>query len=102
MKTMDQIYSERIEEILESFNFEKVHAYMTLVKWTWGGDKPPSIAELKATARSLLGLAVTSEYDNSSISTGGFVATRDIWKRGTPTIQLMFYVDCTSRSCYQD
>lgn len=63
-----------IDEILDWFDFEKVHRVMTALDWEWhhtGGV--PSIADMRHTARSLLQYIVDSK-DTVSVGTGGFTA----------------------------
>lgn len=64
-------------EILESFNFAKVHAYMELTNWHWGNGEVPSTSEL---ARGLWELMenTVENYEQSPSEdhysmTGGFV-----------------------------
>ena len=63
-----------IDEILDEFDFEKVHRVMQALNWKWHGSPDvPSIADLRRTARSLLKQVV--EVPNlSRTATGGFVA----------------------------
>ncbi len=52
---MKKDYSDAIDEVIDGFNFEQVHAYMQLVGWVYH-DHPgtPSILRLKANAHRLL------------------------------------------------
>lgn len=64
-----------IDEVIDKFNFEKVHIAMTAVDWQWQstdntGYAVPSIAKLKATARYLLRESIKSKV----IGTGGLEA----------------------------
>lgn len=47
-----------IEDIIDNFEFENVHKYMTLIDWTWyqsdGSYKTPTIPEMKEAVRCLL------------------------------------------------
>lgn len=63
-----------IDEILDEFDFEKVHHAMLALNWKWHStDGVPAIADLRRTARSLLKQVV--EVPNlSRVATGGFVA----------------------------
>jgi len=62
-----------IDEILDEFDFEKVHKVMTALDWEWySTDGVPSIAELRREARRLLKDLVNGRHQ--SISTGGFTA----------------------------
>ena len=63
-----------IYEILDEFDFEKVHRVMVALDWQWSGtDGVPSIGDLRRQARSLLQQVVDSK-DTHSIGTGGFTA----------------------------
>jgi hypothetical protein len=65
-----------VEHIMETFDFEKVHAYMTLTKHTWRGeDKSPTVEQLKSTALYVLHQVADSDIPTSS-GTGGFRAFR--------------------------
>ena len=69
--------NERIENILDFFEFERVKRVMEALDWHWSGaaDGVPSIAEMRKCARRLLeDLEKYPDYDN--IATGGFVASR--------------------------
>jgi len=70
-------------EIIEKIDFEQIHTYMILTKWTYCKiigieDKSPSISELKSTAKSLLdevySLALNDIYTYHYARTGGFKA----------------------------
>jgi len=62
-----------IDEILDEFDFEKVHKVMVALGWEWyDTDGVPSIAELRKKARHLLKELVNSKHQ--SIGTGGFTA----------------------------
>lgn len=63
-----------IDDILDEFDFEKVHRVMVALGWQWyDTDGAPSIGDLRRTARSLL-KRVVEEKDLRSIGTGGFTA----------------------------
>ena len=64
-----------IDDVIEKFNFERVHVAMVALDWAWqttegNGLVVPSVAKLKAAARDLLRKAINHKY----IATGGFVA----------------------------
>ena len=63
---------DRIELVMEQFDFEKVAAIMTLLDWKWSPLKRvPTVDDLRETAKRLLEGA--SENGGSS-STGGLCA----------------------------
>lgn len=63
-----------IDEILDEFDFEKVHRVMQAISWSWyDTDGAPTVAELRRCARSLLKQVVESK-DLRYVATGGLVA----------------------------
>lgn len=63
-----------IDEILDEFDFEKVHRVMVALDWQWyDTEGPPSVAHLRRTARNLLKRVVDGK-DLRYISTGGLTA----------------------------
>ena len=72
---------ELIADVMNNFQFERVHHTMELLKWTWGGidgesGAVPDIAELKRKAELLL-IEVCTRPGGGGISSGGFVAAAD-------------------------
>lgn len=69
----------KIKQIMNNFNFSKVHKVMTLIDWTWHDDGVPSIESLEITALRLL-LEIINEKREGyiSYSTGGFVVSKNI------------------------
>ena len=64
-----------IEDVIDAFNFEKVHIAMTALDWQWqtttgNGHELPSITRLKALARHLL----RESINNKVVASGGFEA----------------------------
>ncbi len=64
-----------IDEVIDKFNFERVHVAMTALDWQWqttrnDGMELPSVARLKAMARHLLTEATTEK----AVGSGGFQA----------------------------
>lgn len=89
----------KIPEIIDRFDFDKVDKVMTFLNWTWAAGSVPTIDELKATAYVCLDTAVL-EYEKMgrpargmNVSTGGFEATINVFESGTEELQLLFYVD---------
>lgn len=74
---MDKENKEKvIKEILEEFDFEKVHEYMDEKGWGYGSDNEiPSIPNLVMFAHKLLD-ELLSDDDLNYVSTGGFTALR--------------------------
>lgn len=80
-------YNKKIEDILDEFNFEKVHKAMEALDWTWYDSGVPRIAELRKTARRLL--RDVAEVDGDiTMGTGGFQA-----QKRYDNIGLFFYID---------
>jgi len=69
---------ESVEDILDSFDFQKVQKAMTALAWHWSASKGvPSITELNSRSRELL--EDVYRYQDSpciTIGCGGFEATR--------------------------
>ena len=48
-------FSRQVEEVLDSFDFDRVHQVMESLTWTWANlDRVPTRAELVTEARRLL------------------------------------------------
>lgn len=89
MKEFDEIelkLQQKIDNIMDCFNFNKVHDIMEHLNWTWAitQGEVPDVFELKQCARKLLN-DVVDDYINNRIygdekvhvfgvSTGGFKA----------------------------
>lgn len=82
-----------IEDILDEFDFDKVHKVMEFLNWTWVSREspniPPTVGQLRKKARSLM-LYCLNKGDQS-IATGGFWVTKRILG-GTPFYRLQFVV----------
>lgn len=71
-------FQELIDDVMDNFNFHKVHKVMKFLNWTWGfsANGVPEIYELKETARRLLNEClydlIQHGEDTWNISTGGF------------------------------
>ena len=49
------LFEQQVEEVLATFDFERVHHVMESLSWTWANlDRVPTRAELLAEARRLL------------------------------------------------
>ena len=68
--------TEIINEILDEFDFEKVHRTMKVLEWTWyGSDGVPSIGDLRRQARELLQELLRNDRYHLT-GTGGLFAYR--------------------------
>lgn len=69
---------EKISDILDNFDFERVHKAMIALEWNWylgmGGEGIPSVGALQKAARELLSEAWMKK---TTISSGGFSAEYD-------------------------
>lgn len=78
-----------INDIMDTFQFEKVHRAMVALDWSWASvDGVPELHEVKKCARVLLTECAFS--DTGYLATGGFRAERD--EQGN--LSLLFYIDC--------
>lgn len=81
-------HEEQIEEIMDYFDFNKVHRAMTALDWAWydcGGV--PTEAHLRKEARKLL-REVSRKEPGYAIGTGGFYAKHTEWRK----LKLEFHV----------
>ncbi len=81
---------EQIDEIMDTFDFEKVHQVMRTLGITWGdSDIHPTMREIKKSARELL-KDVAFNVNAMFASSGGFHAEMD---RNTGEIRLEFVLE---------
>lgn len=80
-------YNKKIEDILDEFNFEKVHKAIEALDWTWYYNGVPTIAELRRSARRLLNDVAEVDGD-ITMGTGGFQAQKRYGNIG-----LLFCID---------
>lgn len=59
-----------IDEVMDYFNFEKIHKTMLFLNWTWHNTGVPEIYELRQFVRELLNQLF--EENLKEISCGGF------------------------------
>ena len=72
--TKQEAIQEQIDSIMDTFRFDKVHAWMTAAGWYWGEPgsmRVPDVSELRREARQRLKEAA----NNGFASSGGFTAT---------------------------
>lgn len=70
---------EIIDEIIDNFDFDRVHDVMEYMDWGWQGEGVPSIEKLKESAIELLEHAYNGYFEQGngeqySIQTGGLEA----------------------------
>lgn len=89
------------QDIMERFDFNRVHIAMQALNWGWRGDGVPSIPQLKATAQQLLDYAILG-YDGLdaearkfgyTTATGGFEARVETFTKAPPRLSLIFAVE---------
>lgn len=89
------------DNILDNFEFEKVHKAMVALDWGWGSlggeRRVPEVSELKIEARKLLTEVIDRHIETGNkwvgISTGGFDTELLVCDDGIPDMSLRFYVD---------
>ena len=78
-----EVYDRIEEEILDHFDFNKVHKVMEHLNWTWFeiGDEVPSVSDIRKKARALLRECADKLLDNPddnfpdyAVGTGGLYA----------------------------
>lgn len=84
-------YEKQIQDILEYFDFERVHETMIKLNWTWVNsdlkhEYIPEIEELKEHAKERLEKAIKYKWSES----GGFIATNR-----SGVLNLYFVVEST-------
>lgn len=87
-----------IKNILEDFDFEKVHKAMTSLDWVWfTHQRVPTEKEIKECAENLLEEALKQSYENKGkgfyCSTGGLKA---FVKVKSSFVELEFVISCSS------
>ena len=75
---MTQEKAEMIGQIIDRFDFQKVHDYMVAKDWRWY-DEVPTMEDLKRTALRLLVEAQMDPQDVVSMGTGGFRVYKLPW-----------------------
>lgn len=66
-------HEEKIEFVLQHFNFERIQSVMKAINWTWFDSHVPSIPEMKEMATELMRHVIECP-DWIFCSSGGFVA----------------------------
>ena len=89
-KTRQEAVQEQIDEIMDTFDFDRVHRWMLVEDWTWADGTVPSITELRLEARARLKDAASNR---GFASCGGFTAIyrEDIDQGYKPWLRLDLY-----------
>ena len=85
-----QKQQELIDDIMDNFDFEKVHKVMTFLNWKWAmldGYAIPSISDIRSRARDRLKTVLLEKY--GYCESGGLVAR----KYDDGTISLEFKIE---------
>lgn len=77
--SIDEETQNEINEVLDCFDFEKVHKVMVFLDWHWASlNGVPKIYDLRQKARRIIEDAIKSVLNTKtgscSIETGGFIA----------------------------
>lgn len=87
---------EKIDEVLEEFDFDTVHKIMDFLKWKWANDngtfKVPNHYQLIEGAKGLLYACKNDKNDIMTSSSGGFLAQKDKDENGDSFYTLSFIV----------
>ncbi len=99
---MDNLEAQ-IDDIIEEFDFTRVHVAMTALDWQWqtttgNGYEVPSIAKLKSMARVLLRESVKEV----SVGSGGFHARYYPPIDSDPPYFSLSFVLCEANTFYLD
>lgn len=90
-----ELVEERLDSIMDNFNFERVYNVMKAIDWKWvkkdSSYGVPTVDEIKEKAANLLWNLVNS--DVNLISTGGLEVSKDFSDYDDPFIQLKFVVE---------
>lgn len=95
--TIDDVNRNKLEEcldnIMDNFDFKKVHDVMEHLDWKWAGvGGVPTVDDLKEEAARLL-WDVCNDSENCLIATGGFEASRDFEDPEDPLVELKFVLE---------
>lgn len=72
-------WQSRIDEVMDNFDFDRVHEVMTAIDWQWQDKGVPEKSELRATARKLMNDVIKMVGEGGEVEylygSGGFEAT---------------------------
>lgn len=89
-----------MDQVIDAFNFERVHLAMTALDWQWGkthdnGTEVPGIPRLKAMARHLLTEATKEE----AVCSGGLTAKYYHSEHKDQSYYTLQFILCETDSC---
>jgi hypothetical protein len=101
MKKLDKdafIIYKKINEVIDFFDFEKVHNVMEFLNWQWqgAGIGVPKVYDLKETATNLIIETINKTLETSkdySITTGGFEASSYLDENNEIQCKLAFVLE---------
>lgn len=72
-----KVFQKKIDDIMENFDFYKVHHAMSLLNWVWiNSGGVPSIDDIKKNSLRLLNEVVRHDENTIQISSGGLRADK--------------------------
>lgn len=92
-----EVINNQIDEIMDTFDFRKVHEVMKMLEWEWMGNGVPEEYDLRVGARKLMKNLIDFK-DGGVNSSGGFKAllTQKVSNKGTwLRVDLSFCIDDT-------
>lgn len=94
---------EQIEEIMNNFDFIRVHRVMEELDWEWcWTDGVPSVEELRYKARQQLNEVTTKYKSDASVSSGGFKASIKRNYKNELYLELEFVIEDWNTEYYFD
>lgn len=96
---MSPTEKEKIEYIMNEFDFAKVRRVMEFLDWGWYGEGVPNVDVMRSTARRLLG-NLTGSIKSLSSATGGFRAYRSTGETGEEHFTLTFDLESAESTYY--
>jgi hypothetical protein len=88
--TKQEAIQEQIDNIMDSFEFDKVQTVMTALDWKWYlHEDIPGIIEIKQSARKTLN---SLKNENRMSGSGGFYATKEEGEElGKPWVRISLF-----------
>lgn len=88
--TREELIKTMVTEVMEDFDFDRVHRTMRMLNWQWAGagNRTPSMYRLMSKAEKLLTEAAQNYGSKEfyTVGEGGFEATLD---NGTLTLRII-------------
>lgn len=92
MQTSTDLAISRIIDLVNGFNFDRVHKVMAASEWKWArpdGLRTPTIDEMRDHCVNLL---INADRENTTIGSGGFEAICKVDDCGRKTFKLQFII----------